>query len=252
MPLFKWNSRQRIKMKKSYIIENIQKYFLGGLVGEVIWTISNGKVNINFSTTTKDTVGELEFELDLEDNEVGIYNTDSLLRLLNVTSEDVQLELSKANTGIVNKLKIKDNKFDLDYNLSDTNIIQAVPKVSEANYDFVFQINDEFTSNFTKAHNALEKTPQFTINTTTTAQSENVVEILLGERSTHANKVKFTEPATFTQQSDILPFSALVFREILSANKGAEGTMSVSNKGLAKLEFKTDTTLSKYFMVRLQ
>jgi hypothetical protein len=67
-------------MKKSYIIDNIQKYYLGGLVGEVIWTISNGKVNINFSTTTKDTVGELEFELDLEDNEVGIYNTDSLLR----------------------------------------------------------------------------------------------------------------------------------------------------------------------------
>ena len=141
-------------MKKSYIIDNIQKYYLGGLVGEVIWTISNGKVNINFSTTTKDTVGELEFELDLEDNEVGIYNTDSLLRLLSVTSEDVQLKLSKANTGIVNKLKIKDNKFDLDYNLSDANIIQAVPKVSEANYDFVFQINDEFTSNFTKAHNA--------------------------------------------------------------------------------------------------
>ena len=107
-------------MKKSYIIDNIQKYYLGGLVGEVIWTISNGKVSISFSTTTKDTVGELEFELDLEDNEVGIYNTDSLLRLLSVTSEDVQLELSKANTGIVNKLKIKDNKFDLDYNLSDT------------------------------------------------------------------------------------------------------------------------------------
>ena len=76
--------------------------------------------------------------------------------------------------------------------------------------------------------------------------------MLLGERSTHANKVKFTEPATFTEQSDILPFSALVFREILSANKGAEGTMSVSNKGLAKLEFKTGTTSTKYFMVRLQ
>jgi len=239
-------------MKKSYIIDNIQKYFLGGLVGEVIWIISNGKVNVNFTTTTKDTVGELEFKLDLDNNEIGIYNTDSLLRLLSVTNEEVQLELSKNNTGIVNKLKIKDNKFDLDYNLSDTNIIQAVPKVSEANYDFVFQINDEFTSNFTKAHNALEKTPQFTVNTTTTPQNENVVEILLGERSTHANKVKFTELATFTEQSDILPFSALVFREILTANRGAEGTMSVSNKGLAKLEFKTDTTLSKYFMVRLQ
>jgi hypothetical protein len=239
-------------MKKSYIIDNIQKYFLGGLVGEVIWTISNGKVEINFETSTKDAIGNLVFDLALEDNEIGIYNTDSLLRLLSITNEDVQLELSKSNTGLVNKLKIKDNKFDLDYNLSDISIIQAVRKVGEADYDFTFQINDEFISNFTKAHNALEKTPQFTINTTTTAQNENVVEMLLGERSTHANKVKFTEPATFTNQSDILPFSALVFREILSANKGAEGTMSVSNKGLAKLEFKTDTTLSKYFMVRLQ
>ena len=54
-------------MKKSYIIDNIQKYYLGGLVGEVIWTISNGKVSINFSTTTKDTGGELEFELGLEE-----------------------------------------------------------------------------------------------------------------------------------------------------------------------------------------
>jgi hypothetical protein len=202
-------------MKKSYIIDNIQKYFLGGLVGEVIWTISNGKVEINFETSTKDAIGNLVFDLALEDNEIGIYNTDSLLRLLSITNEDVQLELSKSNTGLVNKLKIKDNKFDLDYNLSDISIIQAVRKVGEADYDFTFQINDEFISNFTKAHNALEKTPQFTINTTTTAQNENVVEMLLGERSTHANKVKFTEPATFTNQSDILPFSALalVFRE---------------------------------------
>jgi hypothetical protein len=107
----------------------------------------------------------LVFDLALEDNEIGIYNTDSLLRLLSITNEDVQLELSKSNTGLVNKLKIKDNKFDLDYNLSDISIIQAVRKVGEADYDFTFQINDEFISNFTKAHNALEKTPQFTINT---------------------------------------------------------------------------------------
>jgi hypothetical protein len=239
-------------MKKSYIVDNIQKYYLGGLVGEVIWTILNGKVYINFTTTTKDMVGELKFNLDLEDNEIGIYRTDPLLRLLSITNEDIQLELSKSNTGIVNKLKIKDNKFDLDYNLSDTNIIQAVPKVSEIGYDFEFKINDEFTTNFLKAHNALEKTPAFTINTSTTLQNENIVEILLGERSTYSNKVKFTELATFTKPSDILPFSALVFREIISANKGAEGIISISNKGLAKLEFKTDTTSTKYFMVRLQ
>ena len=36
------------------------------------------------------------------------------------------------------------------------------------------------------------------------------------------------------QQSDLLPFSAIVIREILSANKGSEGTASVSNKGIIK------------------
>jgi len=239
-------------MKKSYIIDNIQKYFLGGLVGEVIWTIQNGKVEIDFTTSTKDTVGNLIFDLALDDNEIGIYNTDSLLRLLSITNEDVQLELSKSNTGLVNKLKIRDNKFDLDYNLSDINIIQVVPKVGKVEYDFSFNIDNEFITNFLKAHNALEKTPAFTINTSTTKQGESVVELLLGERTTHANKVKFTEPAIFTEPSDILPFSASVFREILSANRGTAGTISVSNKGLAKLEFQTDTTFVKYFMVRLQ
>lgn len=45
---------------------------------------------------------------------------------------------------------------------------------------------------FLKAHNALEKIKDFTLNTATTKQDENVVEIMLGERTKHSNKVKFT------------------------------------------------------------
>ena len=46
-------------MKKNFIVENIEKYFLGGLVGGVVWNLDGSKVNINFSTETKDAVGEL-------------------------------------------------------------------------------------------------------------------------------------------------------------------------------------------------
>lgn len=239
-------------MKKNFIVENIEKYFLGGLVGGVVWNLDGSKVNINFSTETKDAVGELSFDLSLPEGKIGIYNTDSLLRLLGITNEDLQLELKSDNTGIVNKLKISDNKFDLDYNLSDATIIQEVPKVQEVDYDFTFKINDEFISGFLKAHNALEKIKDFTLNTATTKQDENVVEIMLGERTKHSNKVKFTEPAEFELPSDIIPFSAIVFREILSANKGIEGTMSVSNKGLAKIEFTNKESSVKYFVVRQQ
>ena len=105
---------------------------------------------------------------------------------------------------------------------------------------------------FLKAHNALEKTNEFTLNTTTTPQGENVVEIVIGERERHANKIKFTEPAEFETASDLLPFSATVIREILSANKGSEGSASVSNKGLLKISFNTDESLVEYFVVRQQ
>ena len=239
-------------MKKSHIVDNIEKYFLGGLVGGVVWKLNGSKSTINFSTETKDAVGELEFDLPLPEGQIGIYNTDSLLRLLSITNEDLQLELKADNTGIVNKLKISDNKFDLDYNLSDATIIQEVPKVQEVDYNFTFKINDEFINGFLKAHNALEKIKDFTLTAVVDKLGVNVVEIVLGERTKHSNKAKFTEPAEFTSPSDIIPFSATVFREIISANKGTEGTMSVSNKGLAKIEFVNESSSVKYFVVRQQ
>tara|TARA_R110002050_G_scaffold27928_1_gene72068 strand:- start:2877 stop:3596 length:720 start_codon:yes stop_codon:yes gene_type:complete len=239
-------------MKKSFIVENIEKYFLGGLVGGVVWELNGSKATIAFSTETKDAVGELHFDLPLPEGQIGIYNTDSLLKLLNITDEDLNLELKADNTGLVNKLKISDNKFDLDYNLSDFTIIQEVPKVQETDYNFTFKINDEFSNGFLKAHNALEKIKDFTLNTVVNKLGVNVVEIILGERNQHSNKAKFTEPAEFESPSDILPFSATVFREILSANKGTEGTVSVSNKGLAKIEFENKESKVKYFVVRQQ
>ena len=239
-------------MKKSHIVNNIERYHLGGLTKEVVWNLVGGQATINFATETKDAVGQIEFELALPDGPLAIYNTDALLRLINITSEEIQIELSEGPTSLIDKLKIQDNKFDLNYHLSDINSIPEVPKVAEADYDFSFKINDEFITGFLKAHNALEKIKDVTFNTTTTKQGENVVEIVLGERSQHSHKVRFTELAEFTSQSDLLPFSAIVLREMLSANKGTEGTIYVSNKGLMKLEFNSKESKVKYFVVRQQ
>tara|TARA_R110000737_G_scaffold252145_1_gene261678 strand:- start:3224 stop:3943 length:720 start_codon:yes stop_codon:yes gene_type:complete len=237
-------------LKKSHIVNNIEKYYLGGLTKEVVWNLVGGKATINFATETKDAVGTVIFDIPLPDGPLAIYSTDALLRLLGITSEEIQIELSKGPTGLVDKLKIQDNKFDLNYHLSDINSIPEVPKVTESDYNFSFKVNDEFIMGFLKAHNALEKVKDVTLNTTTTKQGENVVEIVLGERSQHSHKVKFTELATFELPSDLLPFSANVLREVLAANKGTEGTIHVSNKGLMKLEFNSEESTAKYFVVR--
>ncbi|MDB4342833.1 hypothetical protein OAA23_00360 [bacterium] len=239
-------------MKKSHIVNNIEKYYLNGLTKEVVWNLIGGKATIDFATETKDAVGQVIFDMPLPDGPLAIYSTDALLRLINITSEEIQIELSKGPTGLVDKLKIQDNKFDLNYHLSDINSMPEVPNVAETDYDFSFKVNDEFITGFLKAHNALEKVKDVTLNTTTTKQGENVVEIILGERSQHSHKVKFTELATFESPSDILPFSANVLREVLAANKGTEGNIYVSNKGLMKLEFNSEESTAKYFIVRQQ
>ena len=239
-------------MKKSHIVNNIEKYYLNGLTKEVVWNLTDGKATIDFATETKDAVGQVVFNMPLPDGPLAIYSTDALLRLIGITSEEIQIELSKGPTGLVNKLKIQDNKFDLNYHLSDINSIPEVPKVAEVDYDFSFKVNDEFIIGFLKAHTALEKVKDVTLNTSTTEQGENVVEIILGERSQHSHKIKFTELAEFNSQSDLIPFSAIVLREILSANKGNEGIIYVSNKGLMKLEFNSEENNAKYFIVRQQ
>ncbi len=239
-------------MKKSHIVDNIEKYYLNGLTKQVVWIVKDNKAEVEFATETKNAVGKVIFDVELPDGPLAIYSTDALLRLLGITSEEIQIELSKNNTGLVDKLKIQDNKFDLNYHLSDISVIPEVPNVQTVDFDFNFKVDDEFISGFLKAHNALEKTEDVTLNTTTTKQGENVVEIILGERSQHSHKVKFTEVAEFTTQSDLIPFSANVLREILAANKGTEGQIQVSNKGLMKLEFNSDTSSAEYFVVRQQ
>ena len=239
-------------MKKSHIVDNIEKYYLNGLTKQVVWVVKDNKAEVEFATETKNAVGKVIFNVELPDGPLAIYSTDALLRLLGITSEEIQIELSKNNTGLVDKLKIQDNKFDLNYHLSDLSVIPEVPNVQTVDFDFSFKVDDEFISGFLKAHNALEKTEDVTLNTTTTKQGENVVEIILGERSKHSHKVKFTEVAEFTTQSDLIPFSANVLREILAANKGTEGQIQVSNKGLMKLEFNSDESSAEYFVVRQQ
>ena len=239
-------------MKKSHIVSNIEKYHLNGLTKQVIWNISKGKATIDFTTETRDTVGQIIFDISLPDGPLAIYDTDALVRLISITNEEIQIELSKGPTGLVDKLKIQDNKFDLKYHLSDINLISKVPTVAEMDYDFSFKVNDDFITGFLKAHNALEKVKDVTLNTAITEQGENIVKIMLGERSEHSHKIKFTELAKFESLSDIIPFSATVLREILSANKGIEGTIYVSNKGLMKLEFNSEESSAKYFIVRQQ
>ena len=111
-------------------------------------------------------------------------------------------------------------------------------------------VDEEFIQKFNKAYSALDKPTRFTVESK--FDEIQLAEFVVGESISYANKIKFQHESSFFLGSKSLPFSAPVFKEILTANKDAtEGKISISEQGLMKIEFKDSNTTSLYYLLRL-
>jgi hypothetical protein len=238
-------------MEKKLLIQLIESFYLNGLATQVKFKVKDNEAHIKFATDNKDCIGEIKAPVQLEDCEIGIFNTAQLLKLLNITNEYIELKLEKQGNHFL-KLHISDNQFDLSYNLSDLGLIQdpgVVPNLPP--YDLEFDINFDFTQKYIKAHNALDKPPRFEIGVTKDFQGEEVVNFMVGEKSTYSNKVTFTEAGTVINQVKPVSFSAANFREIVSVAKSANGKAYLFKDGLLKINLEEEGVISEYFLVAL-
>jgi hypothetical protein len=238
-------------MDKKLLVQLIESFYLNGLATQVKFKVKNNEAHIKFATDNKDCIGEIKAPVQLEDCEIGIFNTAQLLKLLNITNEYIELKLEKQGNHFL-KLHISDNQFDLSYNLSDLGLIQdpgVVPNLPP--HDLEFDINFDFTQKYIKAHNALDKPPRFEIGVTKDFQGEEVVNFMVGEKSTYSNKVTFTEAGTIKNQLKPVSFSAANFREIVSVAKSANGKAYLFKDGLLKINLEEEGVISEYFLVAL-
>jgi hypothetical protein len=237
-------------MNKEILQSVIDKYYLNGLCESVKWNIKDKELTINAVLTTKNAITKITCNnIDIEDSELCIFNTSQLLSLLSITNDFIELKVeSKQLTPI--KLNIADNQYDLSYHLSDSSIIPSVATIEEPiNYDFEFNINNEFITKFIKSYAALDKNPRFTMQAHLTPEDKEV-EIVMGAAEQHANKIKFREIGEFIMSTEPIPFPANIFKEIFSANKEGKGTVYVSNQGLSKIIFEEDPISVTYFVAR--
>ena len=235
-------------MEKKYLTQIIDKYHLNGLVESVTWnsTESSG-LTVKFVTATKDCAGSVH----TTKNNISIYSTSQLNRILSVIDNYLTVDVVKGNQNIPYQLSIKDNNFDLTYHLSSEDLIPNVPNINEPEqFDCTFSIDEDFVKNFTKAHNALDKPNRFTIECKI-EDDEQYVEFCVGDSASYANKIKLRQPASFLLGFPAIPFSANIFKEIVSVNKSATSTIKVLEQGLIKMTFTEDDTTSTYFMVKL-
>lgn len=236
-------------MEKKLLIQLIESFYLNGLSTQVKFKVKDKQAHIKFSTDNKDCIGEIQAPIQLEDCEIGIFNINQLLKLLNITNEYIELKLEKHNNHFL-KLHISDNQFDLSYNLSDLGLIQEpgiVPNLPP--HDLEFNINFDFTQKFIKAHNALDKPPRFEIGIVKDFQNKDVISFIIGEKSTYSNKVNFTENGTIISKINPIPFNAFNLREIISVSKTSTGTAYIYKDGLLRIKLNEEDIESEYFLV---
>ena len=112
-------------------------------------------------------------------------------------------------------------------------------------------LEKENIANLIKAKSALGETDNMLFTTTQNLDGEDICEFVFGDEMGHNNKIIYQILGDIKETDLKIPFNSEMFKSILQVNKDMEeGKIYVSSMGLMKLEFKTDTIYSEYFMVR--
>jgi hypothetical protein len=237
-------------MKKPYLQDVIEKYYLGGLVERVKIQITDKTLTTKFISAQKNLVGVLEAPgITLPDCEFGVYDTSQLLKLIGITDHFLTLDV-EVNRGIANKLLIADNEYNLEYALADTMLTPSVPSIDEPTYQMVADVDTEFIAKFLKAKKALG-TDVFIVEQGIDHEEKQAMKFTLGGVDKHTNKVNFTLPTTLSSVPGVqLKFPIEEFGEILAANKEiATGILSVSEDGLLKIEFTNEEEVKVTYLL---
>jgi len=238
-------------MNKQRLTRFISKYYLNGTVNSIVLNSKSNsqQLTARFISPDKSLLGELKMDKwDFEDSDIGIYDTEQLVKLLSVVDGDINIRLTKAGDKSI-ALKISDSASSVNYMLSDTSVINEPPTLkSIPEFELDIDVTTEFINKFIAGKGALGETDNFTV-----INDGGNVKVVIGHSTVNTNRV--TIPVTTSKSSDIdnVSFNANIFKEVLHANKECESaTLEVSSEGLSRITFKIDDYTSTYYLVSVQ
>ena len=237
-------------MDKQLLTSVIEKYYLGGIHEKVKWTVKDKKVVILFTSATKDLAGSVEADgFDIDDCTLGIYDTNKLLKLVNITNQFITLDVESKN-GVSTKLNIADMEYDLTYHLADLRMMPMETMVldeTQITFTYQFDIDTEFIDRYNKAKKALGS-DEVKIQALFSDEGEKGIYFTLGGKTSHDDKISFQVSApSFEIPSSEYQYNANYLFEIFSENKGATGTGYFDENGILKLEFTTEDSIKSLY-----
>jgi len=237
-------------INKSVIQSFISKYHLGGLNNQVKWRVKDNVLvvygGVNGSVCTVELEG-----FEFEDCELGIYDTDKLNKLINITLGDLLFTTTKMGK-IHGKLHIADENFDVSYTLADTMVIPKSTYYEDPeSWDMEVELSNEDIHGLIKAKSALLESDKMLINSAVDQEIGSRCEFVFGDMEGFSDKITYNVPCTSYYSNIQLPFNSLIFRDILKSNKDCENAMLKINKdGMMKMNFDSLNIKSEYYLLR--
>ena len=238
-------------ISKSQLTSVISKYYLNGLNNQVKWRIKDKVLTIYAGESGRVCKVVLN-NFQIEDAEIGVFDTNKLSKLISITNGDLVLTLEKLKL-VYTKLHIADENFDLTYSLADTLILGKNTYYNDPDegFEVELELSSEDIDNLIKAKNALTDINKMKITTTKDFDSNNVCEFIFGDNDDYSNKITFQMMGKISDSGVDIPFDSDIFKDILNSNKDMDrGTLKLSNVGMLKLNFESENIKSEYFVAR--
>ena len=233
-------------MTDKRVIDNfISKYHLGGTIERIKWVSDGDCLKADFINDSQNLVGKVKTgDFKFPVGEFGIYSTSTLSKLLGILENEVMFQVEKKSKFIV-----ADTNVDVKFNLADPQVIPNVPTIKETEDDIEMDLDDEFTTKFIKAKDAVGE-DVFYISTQEGFTSPEV-KFTIGNSS--SNSVSFANKSTEGEELKDIPFNADIVKEIFKHNKRFDsGTLKINPKGLMTFAFKFGDLETSYYLVRNQ
>ena len=237
-------------VNKSTLTSVISKYYLNGLNNQVKWRIKDNQLTV-YAGSNGRLCKVQHNNFNLEDAELGVFDTHKLSKLISITNGELNISLEKIK-AVYTKMHIADLNFDLTYSLADILILGKNTYYEDPEeFEIEIDLTREDIDYLIKAKGALADVNNMLITTTTDMDGTNICEIIFGDNTGFSNKITYQLRGNITKGDIQIPFDSDIFKDILSANKDMEsGTLKISEVGMLKANFLTEETESEYFIAR--
>jgi len=243
-----------MKMKKSYLLDFIEKYYLSGTVEAAAWDISEDTLSTKIITEDKSLMGEVVVNkagFTGIDTKIGILNSGLLSKFLSLMDDEFELDLQNINESGEEKyvsVQMRDKKQQLNYMLSDLLVIPK-PKglKDEPPYDLEIGLTKEFMNDYIKVKGVFSETKIATL----LKNRDGEYKLVLGYSSINTNRAFLDVKVNEINSVDkTISYNADYIKEIFSANKGAKkAVFKISSEGLGFVAFEGDNYTAKYYIV---